>query len=141
MPIKWRTPPDQLYKNLEDASNRFFVALHAIASRWGQQVQDDGRQRAPWTDRTGNARSGLFFAVDGLGLPTITGEVSPGAGELRGGVTVESGSDNLLIITFGHTVFYGRFLELSNAGRYAVVLSTLESNLPRLEQQLRQAFR
>jgi hypothetical protein len=56
-------------------------------------------------------------------------------------VAVESGSNDTLIITLGHTVFYGKFLELSNGGRYAIIMSTIESNLPNLERLLQEVFR
>jgi len=41
----------------------------------------------------------------------------------------------------GHTVFYGKYLETSNGGRYAVVMSTIERNLPKLERMLQDALK
>jgi hypothetical protein len=55
--------------------------------------------------------------------------------------TVERGSKDLLIVTLGHTVFYGRFLELSRGGKHAVVMSTLEGRLPELERMLQGLLR
>jgi hypothetical protein len=49
----------------------------------------------------------LFFAVDGFGLGTITGTVTPDAKSQMSDVAVESGDANTLVITLGHTVFYG----------------------------------
>jgi hypothetical protein len=79
--------------------------------------------------------------VDGFGLQPLTGEVTPEAKSEMSDVAVESGSRDTLIITLGHTVFYGKFLELSNGGRFAVIMSTIESNLPSLERQLQEVFR
>lgn len=136
----WITPPETLAKNIEYYGRRLLVAVQAAATYWGQQCQDDARQNAPWQDRTGNARSGLFFAVDGFGLEPITGKVTPGAQEKKTDVEVISGDDQHLVIMLGHTVFYGKFLELCNGGRYAVVMSTLEHNLPNLERMLKSIF-
>lgn len=55
------------------------------------------KTNAPWTDRTTNARSGLFAKVD----DTI-------------------GADVWLLI-LSHTVAYGIWLEVANSGQYAVV--------------------
>jgi hypothetical protein len=140
MTIQWITPPSTLAKAIQQYGQRALAAAHAAAVYWGQGLQDQARQSAPWTDRTGNARSGLFFAVDGFGLVPITGEVSLGAqGQLSDADSI-SGSKEHLVIVLGHTVWYGKFLELSNGGRYAVVMSTIEGNLGELERMLRDLF-
>lgn len=139
--FKWVVSPDVIIKGIEDYGEKALVAVQAAATYWGQMNQDEARQDAVWEDRTGNARGGLFFAVDGFGLSPLTGEVTPEAKREMSDVAVESGNANTLIITLGHTVFYGKFLELSNGGRYAVIMSTLEKNLPALERMLQDIFR
>ncbi len=134
-------PEDQLMPAIQKYGERALIAVQAVANYWGQLVQDDARKEAIWTDRTGNARGGLFFAVDGFGLSPLIGTVTPEAKAEMSDVAVESGSANTLIITLGHTVYYGRFLELSNGGRYAIVMSTLEKNLPALERMLQDVFK
>ena len=114
--------------------------MQAAATYWGQQIQDEARNKAPWEDRTGNARSGLFFGVDGFGLAPVTGIVTPGPKASMTDVAIEAGDENTLIIVLAHTVFYGKFLELSNGGRYAVVMSTIEENLPDLERMMKELF-
>ncbi len=133
----WVVSPDALADAIEDYGERVLAAVHAVAAWWGQRVQDEARRNATWEDRTGNARSGLFFAVDGFGMPPITGSVPTSTAEaVAGEVSVEEGDDDLLIITLGHTMYYGRFLELSYGGRYAIIMSTIEHNLPALERTL-----
>jgi len=139
--FRWIRPPEELAKAIEEYGQRVLVAVQAAATFWGQNVQDAARQDAPWEDRTGAARGGLFFAVDGFGLPTVTGQVTPEARMQMTDVAVESGDKQTLIVTLGHTVFYGKFLEVSNGGRYGIVLSTMERNLPRLERLLKDIFR
>ena len=138
--FQWVVSPEVIAKGLQDYGVKAMVALQAVANYWGQLNQDEARQNAVWEDRTGNARGGLFFAVDGFGLSPITGEVTAEAKAEMSDVTVESGDQSTLIITLGHTVFYGKFLELSNGGRYAIIMSTMEGNLPQLERMIQEVF-
>lgn len=140
--FKWVVSPEQqLIPAIRKYGQDVLVAVQAVANYWGQSVQDEARLSANWTDRTANARGGLFFAVDGFGLDTITGTVTPDAKSQMSDVAVESGDANTLVITLGHTVFYGRFLETSNGGKYAVVMSTIEKNLPGLENLLKDSLK
>jgi hypothetical protein len=136
----WVEPPSNISKGIEDYAHRIEAGLYAIAGKWGQEVQDEARQNATWEDRTGNARSGIFYAVDGFGLGTLIGEASPASKALKTETSEEAGSDHVLVIVVSHTVFYGKFLELSNGGKYAIIMSTIESNLPRLEQLVQRIF-
>jgi len=134
------SPQQQLIPNIEAYGKKALVAVQAVANYWGQMIQDEARQEARWEDRTGDARGGLFFAVDGFGLGTIIGTVTVEAESGGDGVTVENGDKDTLIITLGHTMVYGKFLELSNGGRYAIIMSTLERNLSGLERMLKDTF-
>lgn len=139
--FKWViSPSKQLVPNIKDYGRKVLVAVQAVANYWGQMIQDAARQEAAWEDRTGNARSGLFFAVDGFGLDPIIGTVTAEAQSEKTDTTIESGDNDTLIITLGHTVFYGKFLELSNGGRYAIIMSTIEENLSSLQQMLQETF-
>ena len=137
----WVVSPKVIAQGLDDYGEKAMVAIQAVANYWGQFIQDEARENAVWEDRTGNARGGLFFAVDGFGLSPLTGEVTPEAKSEMSDVAMESGSKDTLIITLGHTVFYGKFLELSNGGRYAIIMSTIERNIPKLERMLQDLFR
>lgn len=139
--FRWVRPPENLGRALADYERKALVAIRAIAGYVGQRMQDEARRGASWEDRTGNARGGLFYAVDGLGLGMLQGSVKASSESLRGDVSVEAGSGNTLVLTLGHTVFYGQFLELSHGGRYAIVMSTVENNLPQLERMLRDVLR
>jgi len=142
MSFKWIKPPSaELIPNIEEYGERAYVAIHAAAAYWGQGSQDEARILAPWTDRSGNARGGLFYAVDGFGIGEVQGEVEASARALMRETMVEAGGPDTLVITLAHTVFYGKFLELSNGGRYAIILSTIERRLPQLERMLRDIFK
>jgi len=140
MGFHWVTPPSKLAENIEEYGKRAYVAIHAAAAFWGQGTQDEARGNAPWEDRTGNARGGLFYAVDGFGMGEVIGSVEADARAQMRETSVEAGDADTLIITLGHTVFYGKFLELSNAGRYAIIMSTIEKRLPQLERNLHDIF-
>jgi len=134
-------PSDQLIPAIEKYGKDVLVAVQAVANYWGQMIQDEARLEAPWEDRTANARGGIFFAVDGFGLTPLTGEVTPDAKSEMSDVAMESGDANTLIITLGHTVFYGKYLETSNGGRYAIIMSTIEKNLSSLERMIQDVLR
>jgi hypothetical protein len=138
--FEWVVPPEKLAEAIGAYELRCRVALYAAANAWGQKNQDDARLSAGWEDRTGAARSGLFFAVDGFGMGMVQGEVEGDAKALMSDTAVVQGDENTLIITLAHTVFYGKYLELSNGGRYAIILSTLERNLPELEKLIQQSY-
>jgi len=137
----WVKPPSNISKGVVDYGNKIEAALYAIAGKWGQDVQDEARQDAQWTDRTGNARSGIFYAVDGFGMGTMIGEVSAEAKTLMKDTSVEEGSAKSLVIVVSHTVFYGKFLETKQGGKYAIIMSTIEKNLPRLEKLVQGIFK
>lgn len=136
----WIVSPKVIADGLDEYERKALIALQAVANYWGQANQDEARKEALWEDRTGNARGGLFFAVDGFDLGTITGTVTPEAQSEMSDTTIEYGDKDTLIITLGHTVFYGKFLELSNGGKYAIVMSTIEKNLGNLENMVQEVF-
>lgn len=139
--FQWAVSPKVIADGLEDYGKKALIAIQAVANYWGQLIQNEARENAAWEDRTGNARGGLFFAVDGFGLETITGEVTPEAKSEMSDVAVESGSKDTLIITLGHTTFYGKFLELSHGGRYAIIMTTMEQNFSKLERMVQDVFK
>jgi hypothetical protein len=142
-PIKfrWVKRPKKMQERIEEEfgqNGRIYVAMHALAAHWGLSVQNAARAGAKWEDRTGNARTGLFFAVDGFGLGPIVGRVTADQA-LKTDTATIAGGPHRLVIALGHTVFYGKYLELNS--RYGIVMSTLESNLGRLEGMLRGLLR
>lgn len=64
-------------------------------------AEQQARTNAPWTDRTGNARNGLFaVAVD---------------------------EDPTFLLVLYHTMPYGVYLEAAHSGRFAIIMPTLEA--------------
>ena len=112
--IIWVTPPSRLAKAVEKYGVKVIDAVVAAAEFIADKMQNDARQNAPWEDRTGNARTGLFGVV---------------AREAAEAMVV-------LYLSHGHTVFYGQFLEESHGGKYAIIMPTIERNLPELKRML-----
>jgi hypothetical protein len=74
--------------------------IHAVMVYQASKGESAMKTAAPWTDRTGNARSGLSAKV--------------------GWVPNVSHSIHLF-----HRVFYGIFLETRWSGKYAIILPTI----------------
>lgn len=68
------------------------------------------KQTAPWADRTGNARAGLDVDVDR--------------------------TRDEIVMTMFHTVDYGKWLELVQSGKYAVIMPTLERFGPEIKRRI-----
>ena len=113
--IVWRTPPDELATAVDRYGDQVLTAVTAVAQYIATQMQNAAKQNAPWTDRTGNARSGIFGTAERDVAQRI--------------VTI--------YLSHGATLDYGQYLELSNGGRYAVIMRTIEGHLPALNAMLR----
>ena len=112
--VRWVRPPGKLAEAIELYGERVLVAVMSVAEFMAGTLQNEARTGARWTDRTGNARGGLF------------------------GVAVRDGK--VIRIILGHTMSYGLYLELSNGQRYAIVMPTIQRNLGELERMLKRAL-
>lgn len=73
------------------------------------KLQAHAQQNAPWSDRTGAARAGLYASV------------SSDMGEI--------------VIDVGHTVDYGYWLELIQDGAFAIIMPTIEELGPEIIEE------
>lgn len=92
---------DTLTPGLKTFPAKLAAAVDLYLEGQETKVQDYARSTAPWTDRTGNARNGLFAQKQG---------------------TIASGSTEIRLY---HTVPYGIWLEIRWAGQYAVIYPTV----------------
>ena len=116
--IRWTTPPSELAAAVERYGDRVLQAVAAVAQYVATQMQNQAKADAPWTDRTGNARTGLF----GTSEADFAAHV----------VTI--------YLSHGATIDYGLWLELANSGSYAVIMRTMEAHYETLMQLLREVF-
>ena len=117
--VRWRTPPSELAAPLQRYGDRVIQAVAAVAQYVATQMQNDAQQHASWTDRTGNARTGLF-----------------GTSEVDFSAKVVT-----IYLSHGTSIDYGIWLELANSGRYAVIMRTMEAHYEDLMAMLREIFK
>lgn len=86
--------------NLKVMAPRLHAQVAATMDYFSERVQNDARSSAPWTDRTTNARGGLFAKH----TQSATGHR----------------------ITLYHTMPYGMWLELANGGKYRVIMPVIQ---------------
>ncbi len=116
--IRWTTPPSELATAVERYGDRVLTAVAAVAQRVASEMQNQAKADAPWTDRTGNARTGIF-----------------GTSEADFGAHVVT-----IYLSHGATIDYGIWLELAHSGNYAVIMRTMEAHYDSLMQLLREVF-
>lgn len=98
----WEVPPTVLASNIVAWGKRLLIAVYKLALVFMDRIVTYAKKNARWTDRTSNARQGLSGDV----LKTATG----------------------VILVLSHGVDYGKWLEIANAGKYAIILEALEAN-------------
>jgi len=95
--FRWIRPPEQALSELTEAYvSAIERGILKIAQAYAPQIADWMKANAPWTDRTGNARQTLYTEVNHV---------------------VKS----MVEIILSHGMSYGVYLELNNAGRYAII--------------------
>jgi len=113
--IQWSVPPEALARNVGDYVTRMLGAVHDLCVFFAAKIEAHAKQAAPWTDRTGIARQGLT----GKAVKTATG----------------------VILYLFHQASYGIWLEVKNAGRFAVILRSLEAHYSPLMDAIRRLLR
>lgn len=93
------TGMNNVLRNLNTYVNRTVKELESVSSDYANAMQAYSKANRPWTDRTGNARRGLFGYV--LSEPT----------RIR--------------TRIAHQVHYGVYLELGFQGRFAILQPTV----------------
>lgn len=106
---------DDITPRLAAAPQRLDAALGAVARYEAARVQNAMRSRAPWTDRTGNARNGLFAKAGREG--------------------------DHHVIELMHSVPYGIWLETRWSGRYAIIAPTVASESPAVARAAAEVLR
>lgn len=100
MSIKFKFDKSMLDGGLLDFENKAQAAIRMYAEQSALELQNNARQNARWTDRTGHARQ-----------------------RLTGDVLVASNGYKLRL---AHGVDYGIWLELANEKRFAIIPETIE---------------
>jgi hypothetical protein len=110
--IDWQVSPADMAGRVERYKKALIAAVFRLAGEWATRIADDARSAAPWTDRTGAARAGLF----GRAFRTAMGAV----------------------LICGHGVPYGIYLERRWGGKYAAIMPALQRNYAAVMASLQQ---
>lgn len=116
--VYWVHSPLKLAREVKGYGDKLETAVKALADYIATMLQNDMRKNAPWNDRTGNARTGLFSVAEKASKDVVD-----------------------IYLSHGHTVEYGKWLELANGGRYAIIMPTIEKNLPTIKRMLKELLR
>ena len=100
--FRWRNKSqfDTAMRKFGEAANQRPLQ---IVQRYAAVTEGEAKRNAGWTDRTANARQGLSGQWEPMG----------------------DGQARLVLATL---MEYGKWLELRHAGRYAIIMRTLEAN-------------
>ena len=103
-----------------NAIDRRKATTRFLLENWAGSLEGQTKTGAPWRDQTSHARQGL-----------------------RGGVEQDG---DTLILFLAHSVEYGIWLEIAckkkekrgtdDPGPYAIIIPTLEKNLPQIKQSI-----
>lgn len=96
--IRWRS--DTLTPTLARFTITANIAVNAAARDLAKEIEEYMKQHAPWEDRSGDAREGLYAQVENHGFKVL--------------------------IHLGHGVEYGLWLEVRWNGVYSIIVPTLE---------------
>lgn len=83
------------FKSTKEMDKKLNRAIFGVAKYWDGRCEAHMKQKAPWKDRTSNARNGLFANAAKLG-------------------------DGVYAIILAHSVTYGIFLELGHSHSVAL---------------------
>lgn len=102
------------FKSTKDMERKLLRAIYATTAYWDGRAEAHMKQKAPWTDRTSNARNGLFARAAKL-------------------------SRTVFAIILGHSVTYGIFLELGTKHMRArpIIVPTMEEFGPKVIKTLK----
>lgn len=107
--VKWIK--NEITPNLIKFPPKMHAALGTFMEYESGNVQDYMRANAPWTDRTGNARQGLFAKH-------------------------EASLTSHKIVCY-HTMPYGIWLEVAHDGQYRIIVPTIQSEGKRVMNGIR----
>jgi hypothetical protein len=110
---------EAMQKALQNYERDVQFAIQRVAQIIKGELQGKAKDKAPWTDRTGDARRELFADIDEVAAGIVDIYLSHGVNEPEG---------------------KSKSLELGHGGRYAVIMPTIQAALPEIEALLQRTF-
>mgnify|MGYP003993310223 CR=1 FL=1 len=112
--VTW-TGDDQIRRNIAIYGQKVKQAVVSIARYFEPILESHAKEHAIWTDRTGNARQGLYTATDV--------------------------AEDVVKLYLSHTMDYGLALETRYSGKYAIIWPTIQEHLEAIKQMLDDTFK
>jgi 23S rRNA G2445 N2-methylase RlmL len=106
---------ETIIANIDNFGGDIRRALVDIAEEIAPQMTGYAKQNARWTDRTGNARRGL-------------------------GTTIRQVNENTVDLIIAYNVPYGIWLEVKHAGRYAILMESIQATIPTIRAAMARKF-
>ena len=137
--IIWVKAPAALIPNIRAYQERVNRAIFAVAEYMAQVILNYAKQNAKWTDRTANARNALH-AIAVMG--GAKGKQSRYQGDVRPEIeSVVNVAANMVFIYLSHGMKYGKYLETIKAGKWGIIMPSLQSHYGQVMQMLREVLR
>lgn len=113
MDITWEGD-GALIEQVAEYGRKVNAAAERVLEILAEELKEYMQDNAVWEDRTGEARRSLDALTE---------------------VTRDS-----IVLYLTHGVDYGKWLELANAGRYAIIADTMTANYDKIMQALQDIF-
>lgn len=112
MTFEWETTPEDAFGDMaKNYTDWVWQVAYLVCQARAPEIENWMKANAPWTDRTGNARQTLYAQV----IPAL----------------------QEILVLLDHGVDYGLWLEVANAGRYAIVTPAVDYWAPILMADFR----
>ena len=112
--ITWQRSPAQLADAIDAYGRRVELAVAAVGAFIAPKIEAYAKENASWTDRTGQARSGL--------------------------TAINKTSTNLITIYLDHQTKHGKWLEIAHGAPYRIILPTLVAHYGEVMDLLRRVL-
>jgi hypothetical protein len=106
---------DTVFRNLDSFADRVLYAVYLVAQEHAADIEAYAKANRTWKDRTGDARKTLHGTARQDEIATF--------------------------LTIGHGMPYGKWLELANSGKYAILWPTIEADVPEFLRDVVEAIR
>lgn len=123
--VEWSNVPN-VRRAMRNYGDAVIEAERQVALYWAAVIEADARNNAPWTDRTANARQSLH---------AYTNENAP-----DGYPNPQDLAKDVVALYLSHGMEYGVYLETRWAGRYAIIMPTLEKHYQQIATMLKGIF-
>jgi hypothetical protein len=114
--VTWYTTPQQAWpKYFTNWANNARKAIAALLLSYAPRIESWMKENAIWEDQTGNARQSLYASM-------------------------ETVSEQVFMLYWGHGMSYGVFLEMSNQGRFGILSPALDYFYPQIVADIQRLF-